>query len=549
MTTAATSTARTASLTPTTASLRITIMSIEAGAGRWRALGALALAGCLGGCGPPSVEAPSESPAGESWSVTAWGTRFEVFPEADPLVAGALTVAHTHVTRLDGFAPLVDGEVDIVLAGAAGEQVFGADRPVRPGIFAVEIEPESAGDFELSFRVRDPEGTEEIRGGRVRVGTAREPGALVVAPAPRGAADAGEPVTFLKEEQWRGDFATMWVRPGRLAGSVAGLARVRPPAGGEAVVTAPVDGVLRPAPGRPWPYPGLVADRGDSLFEVVPHVAAGRSLAALESETRTLAAELLTAGGRLARLEELAALEAVSRREVEEARVRAEMLEARHAAAASDLEAARSARQGRHAGGGLRLRAPFAGEVAGVDVSPGATVAAGDALARWVRTDVVWLDVALPPAGVRRIAEEGVRGIVLTDREQGSVRVEEGLSLVSVAPEASPETGTVTVLLEVPAAAGLILGTALEARVLLTAEREGLVIPSSALVDDGGVPVVYLQLSGESFMRQEVEVHERQGDRLLAGRLLAGQRLVSRGGDGIRRSSLMASGAGHGHVH
>ncbi len=518
--------------------------------------GLLALAVGLAGCSSPPAEAPAA--IAESWSVTAWGAQYEVFPEVEPLVAGETAVAHTHVTRLDGFTPLSDGGVEIVLSGPSGDQVFGADRPVRPGIFAVEIEPrevepESSGDFELSFRIRGPEGSEEIRGGKVRVGTARQPGGVVVAPAPRGATDSGEPLAFLKEEQWRSDFATIWVRSGRLARSVAGLARVRPPAGGETSVTSPVDGVLRPTPGRPWPFPGLSLDRGSSLFQVVPHVAAGRSLQALEADLTALAAELATARGRQSRLEELLALDAASRRQVEEVRVRVETLDARHSAAASDLEAARSSRGGGRAGrgadSGMNLRAPFAGEIAQVNTSPGATVAAGDVLVRLVRTDVVWLEILLSPAGARQIAEEGVRGVVLTDPEHGSMRIEEGLRLVSMSPEMSPETGTVTVLLEAPPAAGLVLGTILEAQVLSIEEGEGIVIPASAVVDDGGVDVVYLQLSGESFIRQQVEVLERQGDRLLVERLAPGQRLVSRGGDAIRRSSLMASGQAHGHVH
>lgn len=513
-----------------------------------RVLGALALACWLGGCGSPAAETPDAAAADESWSVTAWGTHFEVFPEVEPLVAGQAATAHTHVTRLDGFAPLQEGEVKIVLKGASGEQVFGADQQVRPGIYAIEITPASTGEFELSFRIRGPEDTEEIRGGKVRVGTAEARGELIVAPAPRGATDAGEPVAFLKEQQWRTDFATAWVQTGKLASSVAGLARVRPPAGGETVVTSPVDGVLRPTPGHSWPFVGLAVDRGKPLFQVVPHVAVERSLANLEAEAAALTAELTTASGRLSRLRELLALDAASRREVEEAQVRVEILEARRTAAVSDLESARSSRAGGKSEGALNLRAPFAGEIARVSTSPGATVAAGDALARLVRTDVVWIEVALAPTDARRIAAEGVRGVVLSDRENGSVRIEADLSLVSVAPEVSPETGSVAVLLEAPAT-GLVLGTSLEGQVLSTVEREGLVIPSSALVDDGGVAVVYLQLSGESFIRQEVHVLERQGDRLLVERLIPGQRLVTRGGEAIRRSSLMASGEAHGHVH
>lgn len=523
-----------------------TITSTEVGRTARRGALLLTLTGLAAGCGSPAAEGPASGP--ESWSVTGWGERFEVFPEVGPLVAGEPTVAHTHVTRLDGFAPLTEGGVEIVLRAAGEEQVFAADRPVRPGIFAVEIRPETAGEFDVAFRIRDAGGAEEVRGGRVEVGVAGEPGGLLVAPAPRGGTDGGEPLTFLKEEQWRTDFATDWVRKARLPGAVSGLARIRPPAGGESAITAPVAGVVQAPPGRSWPFAGHAVVGGDPLFQIVPLVATDRSLAALEADLATVETELESARARRARLDELLALEAVSRRDVEEARVRAETLAARHEAALRDLEAARAARAAGPAADGLLLRAPFPGEVAEVGVTPGATVAAGEPLGRVVRTDAVWIEAALPPAGARRLAEEGVRGVVLAD-EHGAVRIDEDLRLVSVAPEISPATGTVTLLLEAPRDAGLTLGATLDVQVLSAAEREGIVIPATALVDDGGVPVVYLQLAGESFVRQEVQVLERQGDLLLVDHLLPGQRLVTRGGDAIRRSSLMASGEAQGHVH
>jgi len=509
---------------------------------------ALAVVAALVGCGTPVEETPASD--GESWSVTAWGERFEVFPEVDPLVAGETATAHTHVTRLDGFEPLVEGDVAIVLSGPGGEQVFAADAAVRPGIFAVEITPERAGEFDLAFRVRDEAGVEEVRGGRVRVGDAESPGGILVAPAPKGGSDGGEPLSFRKEQQWRSDFGTAWVRSGSLAGSVAGLATVRPPAGGEATITAPVDGVLRsPSGPRSWPFVGLEVGRGQPLLRVSPLVASDRSLPALEAELESLETELGTARARLDRLEELFALEAASRREVEETRARVATLTARRSAAARDLQAARSAREGGSSEHDLLLRAPFAGEVARVSATPGTTVKAGESLVRLVGADLVWIEVEVPPAGARRLSAEGVRGVVLSDPEHGPIRLEEGLRPISIAPEVSPESGTVTVLLEARRSAAPAFGTRMEAQILSAELRQGIVIPSSALVDDGGVPVVYLQLSGESFLRQEVHVLERQGDRLLVDHLVPGQRLVTEGGEAIRRSSLMASGEAQGHVH
>lgn len=515
----------------------------------WRALLVAVTAGIFAGCGAPAGEEPS-APA-ESWSVTVWGERFEVFPEVDPLVAGETAVAHTHVTRLEEFAPLVEGGVEIVFVGGGSEEVFAADEPVRPGIFSVEIEPSIPGEFDLIFRIRDAGGDEEIRGGRVRVGESASPGGLLVAPAPKGAGDGGEPVSFLKEQQWRSDFGTAWVRTGRLARGLSGVARVRPPAGGEITVTAPVAGVVQaPAAADSWPYVGRPIARGAGLFRLVPLVAPDRSLPALEADLATITTELETARARRARLEELLELEAVSRREVEEARDRAETLEARREAAARDLAAARASRESGATSDALLLKAPFRGEVARLLATPGATVGAGEPLARLVRTDVVWIEALLAPSDAAEIRAAGsVRGVVLTDPERAPRRLEEGVRLVSVAPEVSPETGTVTVLLEAPPAAGVALGTTLEAQILAAEELEGIVVPASALVDDGGVPVVYLQLSGESFARQEVHVSEHQGDLVLVERLLPGQRLVTRGGDAIRRSSLMASGEAQGHVH
>lgn len=507
--------------------------------------------GVLGACGGEAVPAAADVP--ESWSVTAWGERYEVFPEVDALVAGDAAEAHVHVTVLDGFAPMTEGEVEVVLRSGDEARAFRAAEATRPGIFTVPVDPGAAGDYDLVFRIRSPAGTEEIRGGRVRVGTADEPGRLLSAPAPRGAPGGGEPVPFLKEQQWRADFATAWVRGGALQRSARGLAQVRPPAGGEAVITAPVDGVLQPSP---WPYPGAEVGAGAALFRLVPRTAPGESLPGLAAESESLEAELAAARARLDRLEELLEVEATSVREVEEGRTRVTTLDARLAAARRDLAAARAAREGRGAAEAHVLRAPFVGEVAAVAASPGAAVAAGETLARVVRTDRQWLEIDLAPEAARSLTADrtgagtgGFGGIVLEAAGGPPITIPAGdARLVSSAPEVDPAKGTVTVLLEV-AEPSLLLGSILEAEVLLAGEVEGIVVPASALVDDAGESIVYLQLSGERFVRQEVEVLARQGDRALVEGLVPGQRLVTRGGSAVRRSTLLSSGEAQGHVH
>jgi len=492
---------------------------------------------------PPVVD-----DAVEPWSVTAWGERYEIFPEVEPLIAGEGAPAHTHVTVLDGFSPLTEGEVEIVLRGGGAEEIFGADSAVRPGIFNIELKPSREGDFDLAFRIRSAAGPEEIAGGVVHVGTAPAPGGVRRTELPPPPKDAGEPLPFLKEQQWRTPFATAWVRSGTIAASVRGLARVIAPAGGDVVLTAPLEGVMQSSR---WPHPGQTVRRGDVLFEILPRVAPSRSLPELEGEVVALEAATTAAHARLARLEGLLEVEAVSRREVEDAKAQVTAGDARLEALRRDLAAAAAAREGRSAPYRHAVRAPFDGAVAAVEASPGAAVAPGDALGRIVRSGARWLEVNLTPADARRVKDEGgVRGVVIGQIDGAApLRIgAEQLRLVSIAPAVDPATGTVTALIEVESD-DLVLGVTVDAEVLLAGERRGVVVPATAIVDDGGEQVAYLQLSGEAFARQRLRVIGRQGDTALVEGLAPGQRLVVLGGDAIRRATLLSKGAPEGHVH
>ena len=299
----------------------------------------------------------------------------------------------------------------------------------------------------------------------------------------------------------------------------------------------------------PWPYPGKAVRRGEVLFELLPRVASQRSLPEIEAEVTGVEAESAAAHARLLRLEELLELEAVSRREVEEARARVTSLDARLEALRRDRDAAGAVREGRGAPYLYAVRAPFDGKVVAVSASPGAAVAPGETLGQLVSGGSRWLEVDLAPGDARRVAQQGVTGVVIDASESAAIRLlSPGVRLVSLAPAIDPAKGTVAALLEVPGE-DLILGSTVDAQLLLAGEREGIVIPGSAIVDDGGDLIAYLQVSGEEFVRQRVTVVARQGETVLVEGLAPGQRLVARGGDAIRRATLLSRGAPEGHVH
>lgn len=495
------------------------------------------------GCRRAPSKGPG-APAPEDWSVTAWGERYEVFAETGPLVAGAAATSNVHVTVLAGFAPLREGVVTLVLRGAGrAEESFRQDRPKRDGIYPIGIKPRAEGTFDLLFRIESAAGPEELAAGRVRVGSAAAAGGRV---ADESAA-AADGLSFLKEQQWRTEFATAWVKEGALAESVNGPAQVKPAGGGEVVLTAALDAAVSPSP---WPHVGLDVAAGGTVFRLLPRVA-DRSLLELRSDAVSLEGEVEVARKRVERLTELLRVEATSQAELERAKAHLTGLEARLVSARGGVAAATNLAPGRDAVAAVPVRAPWAGQVAELLVSPGQTVAAGAPLGRLVKARPLWIVAALRPEDAIRV-RTSPRSLFIKRAGQSEpleVTARE-LRLVSRSPEVDPRTASVNVIVEVDrSASDLPLGSTVEAELLLSGERRGIVVPLSALLDDSGTTVAYVQIEGETFARREVQVLARLGNEALLAGLRPGERLVTRGAGAVRRASQLSSGAPEGHVH
>jgi multidrug efflux pump subunit AcrA (membrane-fusion protein) len=75
-------------------------------------------------------------------------------------------------------------------------------------------------------------------------------------------------------------------------------------------------------------------------------------------------------------------------------------------------------------------------------------------------------------------------------------------------------------------------------------------VPETALVDDGGRPVIFVQSSGEAFARRPVRLGVREGGyvQLLEG-AFPGERVVVKGAHLVRLASMSSQVPAHGHVH
>lgn len=481
--------------------------------------------------------APAHAPGGEK--LTHFTDHTELFVEFPPLVAGETATFAAHLTTLPDFRALASGKVTVRLAGGGWpDEVFSVDNASQPGIFRPEVMPKHAGERELLIEVVTPEFSVTHALGPFTVYPDRKAADAAAAP------HEDEGIVFTKEQQWKVDFATAEAvkRPIRTAVDATGVLRARPD--GEALLTAAAAGQVQPA--GAFPRLGQQVKKGQLLAYLAPRLGGDTDLASLRAAAGKAQVEHDLAQQELARLETLFREEAVPEKRVLAARAAA-------ASARADLSAAQQ-RLGQYAGaaGGIPVRAPVAGTIADVRVSPGAFAQEGALLFHIADRSALWLELRVPEAEAARLVNPTGAAFRVAGMDAG-VEIVAGQNgrLVAVGGVVDAATRTVPVVFEfAPGALRLPIGMAVRAQVFAGGVRDAIAIPASSVLDEGGMSVVYVMTGGESFERRQVRLGARDGDwvEVLDG-LTPGQRVVSRGAYLVKLAATGTAQIGHGHAH
>lgn len=491
-----------------------------------------------------AAPAPAEAaPEPVTIAVTRWTGKTELFLEHPALIAGQDARFAVHLTDLSNFKALTAGRVTVELRRASGgAQSFQTEGPSRPGIFGVTVKPSAAGSYSMSVRLESAvlADLHEIAGVQVY--------ADATAAAQVKTSEGGEAITFLKEQQWTLDFATEPVVERSLRESLRVTAEVQPRAGGEADVIAPIAGRLLAS--NVVPAPGTAVQKGQVLARIVPRTSGPADRAAMQLALEEASTALSLAQGDLGRAERLVAAGAVPGKRLDEARAAEGTAKARVNAAQSRLrqhESSRSAEGDTASDGQFLIRAPIAGVIASVRATPGLVVEEGQSLFRVVATDSAYVVAHVPEADGRKLRQ-------FTGGEMeigGTVEALPLGRLVSMGRVVDAQTRTLPVIFETNIAEMRVaIGQSIFVRLFTPAALKTVSVPLSALLDDAGQPIVFVQVSGESFARRAVRLGNREGGFVqVAGQIKSGERVVSRGAYQIRLAALSPQVPSHGHVH
>ena len=465
-------------------------------------------------------------PAGGA--VTLWTDSTELFMEHPALIVGAPEKFAVHLTDLTDFAPLRSGRITLRFSPRDGGTPLELvqDAPRAPGIFGPAPSFSKPGIYDLLIMVESPQAHDTLRVPGLQVyGTAAE--------APRVSNDGETGIAFLKEQQWKTPgFATAYAVDGHIAETIAAAGRITPADGHHARVTAYVAGILEVGRGASPPAPGERVTRGQQLALLTPLLG--------ESGTAIAAARgaLHEAQDEFDRAVRLYAAEAIPERRKHEAEIR--------------LTAAREALAGFGDGstrddGRLVVRAPISGVIASRMAAPGGRVEAGAELFTIVDPAILWLDARVPAADAARVGASSTAQF----RVPGSETLWRTSRTIAVGSIIDSVTRTVPVLYQLANERG-VLKAGMHAQVAVSTGQRvaGLVVPSSAVLEEDGRSIVFVQPEGERFEKRVVALGGRDGTRsLVVAGLVAGERVVTGAAQQVRLASLSTAVPAHGHEH
>ena len=507
-----------------------------------RAWSILICAAVIVACGGKEAAVPEEARL-DPIAVTRWTDKTELFAEYPPLVIGRTSRFAIHLTDLRTFKAVTAGQVEVQLQEGGAPETFRVDAPSRPGIFGVDVKPSRAGSRTLVISLKSAGFTDEHRLPDVIVHGDEQAGRKAVESAP----PESEGISFLKEQQWALDFATTVADERTIRESIRVPAQIVARPGGAAEVVAPVDGrliqVAELAPGGP-------VTQGQELARLLPPPSVPGELPQLEQSRAEAAAAADLAARDRERAERLVSAGAAPQKRLDEARAVEAQALARRRAAEAQIEQFKAARSGTGAGsadGLFTLRSPISGVIAARQATTGANVTAGSTLFQIADVSQVHVAGRIPEALAAQATRTTAAEIEVAGRELIPIQGR-ATTLGKVLDE---KTRALPIVFAFDNRdMRLLLGQSVFLRLLMDETKSTVVIPVSAVVDDAGRPIVFVQTGGESFERRPVTLGVRESNavQVLEG-VKRGERIVSKGAHLVRLASLSTQVPAHGHVH
>lgn len=486
------------------------------------------LALVVAGCSHEHSEA--EKHEHSSNSVTQFNSSTEIFMEYPQLVVGVEAQFLIHLNDLKVFKPVTEGTLSIELNNSAGNKVNAQlDKPARAGIFIPTIKFDSQGTYTMTITLNSPQVSDKFSVNNIVVYSSQTE-------VPNQEEKKSNLIRFLKEQQWKIDFATEPVSKRTLQHSV--------PATGEIIskpelfskVVSPVGGFLLSKNNTNFPKLGAFVKKGTVLLNISPPADASSSIQKIKTD-------YLLAKSEYERVQNLFDRKAVAQKRLDESKFDFESKQAVYNSLIDQIKFTEN---------GYAVVAPIDGYIENISVNLGSQITSGQELLTIVNPSRLILKANVPSAKFED-ANNSMDASFKIEGHQNELRISQlNGRKVSVSSSLNTQNRTVAVYFEFSNPQNQIkVGMYAEVFIKNGKMDEVISLPESAIIDEDGMHTVYVEIEGEGFEKRIIKtgITDSGFVQVLEG-LKKGERVVTKGAYQVRLAALSPESAiGHGHVH
>jgi RND family efflux transporter MFP subunit len=463
-------------------------------------------------------------------SITQFNSHSEIFMEYPQLVVGVEAEFLIHLNDLKLFKPVTEGTLAIEFINASGDKVTSnPDKPARAGIFIPSLKFNNPGIYTMTVTLNSPQATDKFSINNIVVYANEKE-------VPHQEEEKSNLISFLKEQQWKIDFATESVSKRTLQHSVPSTGEIISKPELFSMVVSPAAGLLLHKNNSNFPKLGSYVTKGTVLFNISPPADVSTSIQKIKTD-------YLLAKSEYERVKNLFDKKAVAQKRLDESKFDFESKQAVYNSLIDQIKFTET---------GYSVVAPIDGYIENIAINLGSHIASGQELITIVNPSRLILKVNVPAANFND-ANNAKDASFKIEGYQDELKISQlNGKKISVASSLNKQNRTVPVYFEFTNPLNQIkIGMYAEVFIKIGTVSQTLAIPESAIIDEDGMHTVYVEIEGEGFEKRIIKtgIYDSGYVQVLEG-LKEGERVVTKGAYQVRLAALSPETAvGHGHVH
>lgn len=467
---------------------------------------------------------------GGAVSVTQYTDSTEIFMEYPALIINQDAEFLIHLTDLNDFKAVTEGALTAKFKNAKGTEVtVTEEEPARDGIYIPTVSFPESGNYTMTINLKGDQVSDVIVVDDVIVYSSE-------AELPHVDEEESSGISFLKEQQWKIEFANEPVKKREMQKSVLATGEIKPKPEKYAKVVSPVGGIVLTKNNSKIKSVGDYVKRGDVLLTISPSANTNVNVHQIKNEYQLAESEY-------ERVKNLYERKAVPKKRLDEARSDFDAKKASYNSLIAQIEITDN---------GYSLISPISGYIEKISFTLGENLNAGQELYTIINPSRLLLKANVPAAQIEAAVSSSDASFTIEGFDKIYDISELNGRKISVAAGINEANRTIPVYYEFNNPQNKIkIGMFADVYVKAGEASESLAIPESAIVNEDGLHTAYVQTEGESFEKRILKtgIIDDGYVEIIDG-LKAGERVVTKGAYQVRLASLSPESAiGHGHAH